>query len=443
VKAQPLHRSHVYELDPLRTVTAFSVVAVHVLAFTAYLNHSDVGTQIQNALVVALHYTREMFIFVTAFALVYVYYGKPFSLKKFWTKRSLGVVLPYCIWSIIYVWVNSPGLSPGALTRTAFLDILQGNASYQLYYILLTIQFYIILPLFLLFLKHVAQHPWKVLSVSFVLQVALLYVDYHWLQKGELASSGFWQVLSAYQDRFIVIYQFYFLLGGFTALYFEQVRTYLLRYGWIAACALVTSLAALWLHFVLQIRVYQEPMGYATSVLQPVMTFYCLPLIVCGLWIANLWAGRKNEEGRPHGSRIWRKLSDASFGVYLIHVLFLTAILKWVVPAMPATWPVALRVFLTWFTTVCSAAAASMIFMHLPILCHLVGRSYPPGRTNNGSSNRASHSRQAILSSNAHERKNMTQKESMNEATMQSSRESLFSHHGGGSQQPRQQEYQA
>ena len=93
MKEQQARRPHVYELDPLRTVTAASVVAVHVLAFTVYLNHSEVGVQVQNAIVVALHFTREAFIFVTAFALVYVYYGKPFALKRFWARRSIGTLL--------------------------------------------------------------------------------------------------------------------------------------------------------------------------------------------------------------------------------------------------------------------------------------------------------------------------------------------------------------
>ena len=48
-------RPHIYELDPLRACTALGVVAVHVLFFTAYLNSSAVGYQIQNAIVVAFH----------------------------------------------------------------------------------------------------------------------------------------------------------------------------------------------------------------------------------------------------------------------------------------------------------------------------------------------------------------------------------------------------
>lgn len=376
MKEQQARRPHVYELDPLRTVTAASVVAVHVLAFTVYLDHSDIGVQVQNALVVALHFTREVFIFVTAFALVYVYYGKPFALKQFWAKRSIGTLLPYCIWSVVYVWVNGPGQTPVTFIKTAIIDILTGNASYQLYYILLTLQFYLILPLFLLFLKCVAHHPWKVLAISFVIQVVLFYADYHLLQQGTLASSGFWQIVAQYQDRFVLIYQFYFVLGGFTALYFQQIRSYLLRYGWIVACGVVTAIAALWLHFVLQVRVYQEPMGYATSVLQPVMVFYSLAVILFALWLACRWACHTKQDGLPRGYRTWQVLSDASFGVYLIHALLLTAILKWVVPTMPAVLPVVTRVLLTWFLTVGSATTISVILLHIPVLSRLVGRAH-------------------------------------------------------------------
>src|SRR5438045_8838966 len=105
-----------------------------------------------------MHFTREVFIFVTAFALVYVYYGKPFATRRFWARRSIGVLLPYCIWSVVSVWVNIPGQSPATFIRTAIVDILTGNASYQLYYILLTYQFYILLPLFCLFMKRDPPH---------------------------------------------------------------------------------------------------------------------------------------------------------------------------------------------------------------------------------------------------------------------------------------------
>src|SRR3989441_1485442 len=368
-------RPYIYELDLMRPVTAVTVVAVHVLAFTQFLNHTTTGVQVQNGIITSVHFTRDVFMFITALALTYVYFGRPFSGKRFWAKRSIGILVPYCIWSIAYTWVNTSQHSPAAFAKLALFNILTGNASYQLYYILLTIQLYLVLPLFLLFLKHIRQHPWRALSISFALQVLLMYADYRYLQQGTLASSGVWQVVEAFQDRFLLTYQFYFILGGLAALSLQQERAFVLRYGkWIVG-GFVLALAALWVHFLLQVDVYHESLSYATSVLQPMMVFYSPVVIMLLCWLACRWASRTDRQGHPKGYRFWHTLSDASFGIYLVHVFILTALLQWVVPLMPEAWPVALRVFFTWFLTAGGAAAISILLMKTPVLSHLVGRS--------------------------------------------------------------------
>jgi len=368
-------RPYIYELDLMRPVTALTVVAVHVLSGTVMLNHTQAGLQVQNGIFISVHLTREVFMFITALALTYVYFGRPFKASRFWAKRSIGVLVPYCIWSIAYTWVNTSQHSPGAFAKLTLFNILTGNASYQLYYILLTLQLYLVLPLFLLFLKHIKQHPWRALSISFALQVLLMYADYRYLQQGTLASSGVWQVVEAYQDRFLLTYQFYFILGGLAALSLQQERAFVLRYGkWIVS-GFVLALAALWVHFLLQVDVYHESLYYATSVLQPMMTFYSPAIIMLLCWLACRWASRTDQQGHPKGYRFWHILSDASFGIYLVHVFILTALLQWVVPLMPEAWPVALRVFLTWFLTAGGAAAITILLMKTPVLSYLVGRS--------------------------------------------------------------------
>src|SRR2546428_6228909 len=337
------------------------------------LNHTQAGMQVQSGIFISVHLTREVFMFITALALTYVYFGRPFSGKRFWAKRSIGILVPYCIWSIAYTWVNTSQHSPAAFAKLVVLNILTGNASYQLYYILLTLQLYLALPLFLLLLKYIKQHPWRALSISFALQVLLMYVDYRYLQQGTLASSGVWQVVEAYQDRFLLTYQFYFILGGLAALFLQQERAFVLRYGkWIVG-GFVLALVALWVHFLLQVDVYHEALSYATSVLQPMMVFYSPVVIILLCWLACRWASRTDRQGHPKGYRFWHTLSDASFGIYLVHVFILTALLQWVVPLMPEAWPVALRVFFTWFLTAGGAAPVSHLLPKTPLLRHPLG----------------------------------------------------------------------
>jgi membrane-bound acyltransferase YfiQ involved in biofilm formation len=215
------------------------------------------------------------------------------------------------------------------------------------------------------------------LTVSFVIQAVLYYVDYHTLQATSFAPSSIWNTIGAYQNRFVFMYPFYFILGGMAALYFEQVRSFMLRHAQLITGVLIVAVLLLWAHFYMQVNVYHESIGYATSVLQPVMVIYCLAVIGFSFCLVCNWASRTDAQGHPRGYRFWHTLSDASFGVYLIHALILNEVLRWIVPMMPGAWPVAVRVFLTWFFVAGSAMSISVVLINIPLVSRLVGRSQP------------------------------------------------------------------
>jgi peptidoglycan/LPS O-acetylase OafA/YrhL len=370
-------RPHVYELDPLRAITALVVIIVHVLAFTAYLQQSERGQEIHNALVVSVHFTRALFMAVTAFSLAYVYYDRKFSIIEFWKKRSIGALLPYCIWSVIYIWVNTSPSSIGELGQKSLIAILTGEASYQLYYILLTLQFYLLLPLFLLFLKWTRNHPWLVVGCSLALQLLLFWVNYHYVQTGPFASNRWVSLLNQYQNRLILTYPFYFILGGVAALHFQEIRTFLRQHGRWIAVGMSGALAAVWGHFFLQVRFFHESIGYATSVLQPMMVVYSAAITIGCFWLACRWTQRRGTTERPRWYRMWQELSNASFGIYLVHALVLTVVLQMVTRPLAQTVPAALNTLLTWFLTTVCTLAISIALARTPIMSRLVGRSQP------------------------------------------------------------------
>ena len=108
-EAKRAPRAHLHEIDLTRAVTALSVIGVHVAAYTLVLAMTPLASQLQNAAIDALHFTREIFLAITAFVLTYSYANKPFSAKAFWRKRGLGVLLPYVVWSLFYeIFVRQP-----------------------------------------------------------------------------------------------------------------------------------------------------------------------------------------------------------------------------------------------------------------------------------------------------------------------------------------------
>jgi surface polysaccharide O-acyltransferase-like enzyme len=373
-KSKQSGQPYLYELDRLRIVTALSVVAVHVTALMAFLETTQPGLQAQNAFVTLFHFTRAVFMFVTAFALVYVYERKPFTWGAFWKRRGLGVLLPYVFWSLIYILVNPYPSAPLDFTGLLFKDLLTGAASFQLYYILLTIQFYIVFPWFLKGLRCVASHPWIVLGCSFALEVGTLYA----IQNNLVAylPDGIASTIDQYQNSFVLVYQFYFILGGLVALNLSRVRVFLLQHGtWVVVCV-GAALVALELHYVGALQLAHMSLDSAVAVLQPIMAFYSTAVIFFLYWLAYRQVSRLAHPASARGQRIWHSLSDASFGVYLVHPLFLNALIT-LVAAHFMAWPPLVVVPLVWLLTAGGSVASTVLLLRVPLFSRLVGRARP------------------------------------------------------------------
>ncbi|HEX6778626.1 MAG TPA: acyltransferase [Ktedonobacterales bacterium] len=368
-------RPYIDELDQIRAITIFCMVAVHVLIYTAFLAPDPLGTQIFNGVYNALRFTRTIFMFITAAALVSTYYGKPFSFISFWKKRSIGVLLPYVIWTIIYTAINDAQPTPWAFLITTLKNVLSGNASIQLYYIGLTLQFYLLLPGFLWLLQRAKRHPWTLLGVSFVLQVILWTVDYYTLE-AHIPSTGFFAFVAHYQYRLVLLYQFYFVLGGVVALHLAEVRVWLLSHRTWVFVALGVTLTARTLVYVFQFDVAHLPIDYTVEVLQPFMVFYSVSVIAFLYWLTYRSVRKRDPQRLSRGRRFWRTLSDASFGVYLVHPIVMGLVFIWVIFPLRSWVPGLICIVLTWLLTAFGSTAWSLLFMNLPILSRLVGRSH-------------------------------------------------------------------
>ncbi len=367
-------RNFLHEIDMVRVVTALSVVAVHVTAFTVFFNTTQFGSEVQNAAVSALHFTREVFLSLTALVMVHNYTKRPLKLGTFWRKRGLGVVVPYIIWSLIYVYVNVPHDPVGNWVHTALADILSGNASYQLYYILLTIEFYLALPLLLWFVIRYRHRPWRVLGISAALQLALMYFDFNYILTGPLASTHFGQWMNEYQWRMLPEYQFYVMIGAYAALYLDELRAFVMRHSMLVVFGLGAGIATLWGRYAIALNVQHASMGYATHVFQPVMVFYSLTAILFLYWLGCEWATHRSADGLPYGRRFVTLLSDCSFGIYLIHAFVLNDVLTYVVPRLLLGWPVAIRVFSVWFIVASITTAICAVLLYTPGFSRLIGR---------------------------------------------------------------------
>jgi peptidoglycan/LPS O-acetylase OafA/YrhL len=370
-------RPYLYALDPLRGITALLVVLVHVLVFVDFHWQTERSLQLQNAGVVVTHVARNVFMFITAVTLTYVYAGKPFLARRFWSRRSVGVFLPYALWTIAYAWINTPQPTLIRFARVVALDLITGQASYQLYYIGITLQFYLLLPFFLRFIVFVARWPWRTLAVSFLVQWLVMYGDYHYLLTGKVHPTGWLRTLLIYRQNCVLLYPFYFIMGGLAAIHLRRALPVLLRHGGWTLVGFFGMMAAVLIEFSIVVWVKHEPLPYVTAPIQPMALLYSIAVILCMCWLAARWAAQSGPTGPPPGERFFKELSDASFGVYLIHAMVLSAIVARVLPALPAALPGVLRVLLVWVLAAGATAGISVALVRTPLLSRLVGRSQP------------------------------------------------------------------
>jgi surface polysaccharide O-acyltransferase-like enzyme len=153
----------------------------------------------------------------------------------------------------------------------------------------------------------------------------------------------------------------------------KEIRTFLLRHGGWTILALILSIGLLVGNAWYQVGVNHQLLTYGITVFQPLMPLYALAVSAFLYWIAYRWATSRAPLP-PAGHRVWKLLSDTSFGVYLMHAYILNQAMIYLVPNLPTQWFEPLRVALTWLVVAGVTVLLCSIMLWIPVLSRLIGR---------------------------------------------------------------------
>jgi peptidoglycan/LPS O-acetylase OafA/YrhL len=312
---------HVYPVDLVRVLTFAAVIMVHTICTVNPLDSRPGG-----AAVILLHFTREAFFFLTGFVLVHRYRDVGVRPAPFWRRRFLLVGVPYLAWSLLYsaIGLAAAPLPPGTATRTVLVSLATGTAWFHLYFLLVSLQFYLLFPAFQWLLRVTRGHHRLVLTVSLALQV----ITYQWLRGPATTPAS--ATLLLYGGSCVLTYQFFPLLGGAVAMHRPEVEAWLRGHrGWVTAAVAVTGVTAeacyVWsLH-------RGTGAEWASDVFQPVVIAWSSST-VAGLYLLGLVFADRRRGGRA--SRLVEWAADRSFGVFLVHPVIL-----WLLTAAGPTSP--------------------------------------------------------------------------------------------------------
>ncbi len=242
-------KPRIVALDYIRAISMLGVIGIHTGAYS--LSYPAANPHLFALYEIVSRFSVPIFFFVSAFGLFLSQpLTKQFHYQTFMYRRFRAVFLPYVAWSILYMlhytWLS--GDTTIWHHPLIFKYFLFGLASYQLYFLVILIWFYVCMPLW----RYLTGLIVKNLTVG-LLSLLLGQIVFNYYSSYILSANYDNHYLNlAIQHRmsyFVFHYLFIFLLGAVCAERYSQFLAYLKQKSrHISTCFLLT-LAGMLLHY--------------------------------------------------------------------------------------------------------------------------------------------------------------------------------------------------
>ena len=305
------------ELDFARAFALFGVLAVHSSSTGVGGTPSDSFMYyVYNFFNVFGKLGTPTFIFLSSFVLFYTYYNKPLNsqlLKRFYGNRLTYILVPYLVFSIIYYVLKmfiAYGFSNLGEQFMEFLHLLSiGKAHTHLYFVYISVQFYLLFPLFLLLFKKVNWVRKWAIPIGIIVQWLWVYMNANYFHVTAKASIS-------------LSYMEYYFTGAFFGIYYEQILKWVRNWK---KSVIVVGMILFGYGFVSSFYIFVIYFTRKKELLFP-------NIIHEFIWSTNAFFASITIFFLSHlakeifGERTKKVLTEigaVSFGVYLIHPLFL------------------------------------------------------------------------------------------------------------------------
>jgi peptidoglycan/LPS O-acetylase OafA/YrhL len=360
-------RRRLDQVDAMRPVKQAGVVSTHSVLYFAPAAAS-VGS---GAALLLLHVSREGFFFISACMLTYAYMGLHLKdwagLRRFYRRRIVSVLIPYVCWTVIYFFYLMPTSHYRSLTSAlGHLASMAETGYYQLYFLVVIMQFYLVFPLVLMLLRWTRGHHGLVIAVAAAAQVAIS-VGMHWHLVPPL--------MVKYGQEDALSYVLYLVGGSVVAFHLDEVHAWVCRHArLIIALTVASALAAEGIYFLAQHGV-TTVLGSGSDPFQPSVIPFNIGAITCGylagVALVRPWRSRRTKA-------LVRVGSDDAYGIYLAQMLFITALtwLGWGKLSSTVPWPL-LCLATVGIVFACCIALTGLL-ARTPLAVPLTGRKQVP-----------------------------------------------------------------
>lgn len=340
-------------IEYIRGLAMLGVVGIHTGAWM--LSNPAANIHLFALLEIISRFSVPIFFFVSSFSLFRQYpVNLPFDTGRFYHRRLTRVLVPYVVGSILYMLHYSFLTGDWSIWFPILIYqfFLFGMASYQLYFLVILLWFYLLMPIWRRWVRQILQRPFLWLGLLLTAQIGFNYYSSYVLRP--TSALFYLDLLIQYRMSWLLLhYLFLFLLGGVAAARYDEIMVFLQRHARLIRNFFLLSAATMLAnyYFLLLIRHYTLEQAVNTvHQLSPAGVVYTLA--------ACLYFMLRFEQPLPDVLRSVLKINGRhSYAVFWIHPLFMhyfqQVLSVW-------GWPMNVPVTIAFYTAtlVCSLAFA-------------------------------------------------------------------------------------
>lgn len=319
-------KAWIEEIDILRGFAILAVIAIHTS--TNFSKITNLNYLVISNMVIDIfsQFGVPLFIFISGFVLAIKYYDMV-PLTQFFIKRIRSTIPQYLIFSILYISffaiLNDPPSS-----SEIFYKILTASSAIHMWFFLTIIGFYIFYPIIIKIYRYFEEQEMihSFLMLTFFIQIS-------WsISVLIMESNGYDPSVVYLAKRVFIPYLFYFISGIYVSKNLTYIKDHIRSikmYKPILFSILILMTMIILFFWIIGQKYYVQGLDYFYYmsplyfiILIILEVFYYLAIFVLLFEASYMVIEQKNILGS-----ILLTLGRHSFGIYLIHFLFITMII--------------------------------------------------------------------------------------------------------------------
>lgn len=282
------------EIDFVNILLCVLVMLIHILS-RSVVSLDKASIQYLTVLVPSrlASFVVQGFIFLSGMKYFMKYSDKDFKYLTFISSRVRSILLPYILWNVIYYLALIPqGYFKFSITEL-LRYIVMGNMISHFYFVVVIMQFYVLMPIWFKLFKSIDER--LLLILSFILMIVF----------GQYLAAGF-----NYNDRIFIKYIFYWIAGCAVGRHINEFFVFINRHRnkiifLYAAIALIDCIGTY----------NNNTKGYVVG-LENIHIAYCISAII---FVFTVCGKLKEHVDKP----IFGMINRQSYNIYLSHCLLL------------------------------------------------------------------------------------------------------------------------